>query len=284
MMHFPLEVNGTVTRVLQAGSGDDTVLFLHGGNSNANRWRESLEPTSLGGRRSLAVDLPGRGFAVENPGPLTVPAFARFVEHFLDVMEIQSVSLVGASLGGHVAATFACANPHRVRHLVLVGPTGIKLWDRDDRIRIWRQHSDYSRSAITETLTTRGLDAPTSDEIEEEFRLRATPGYQRAMDEMAVYMTGDGWEADLIGSQLAAVTAEIPTLVVWGGNDRTFPAREWAFEVHDSLPGSYLAIVEGAGHDADLDRPELFHPLLLGMLDTGLPEATSAETTLKGPS
>jgi pimeloyl-ACP methyl ester carboxylesterase len=152
MMHYPLAVDGTLRRVLQAGSGDDSVLFLHGGNSNANRWRGSLEATSLTGRRALAVDLPGRGFAVADPGPLTVPAFASFVEHFLDVMEIESASLVGA------------------------------------------------------------------------------------------------------------------------------------FEIHDSLPGSYLAIVEGAGHDADLDRNELFRPLLLGMLDTGVPEASSAETTLKGPA
>src|SRR5690242_2861614 len=89
MIHYPLEVDGIVTRVLQAGNGDESVVLLHGGLSTANRWRASLEPLAEAGWRALAVDLPGRGFAIQTHGrSLTVPAFAEFVAGFLDEMEL----------------------------------------------------------------------------------------------------------------------------------------------------------------------------------------------------
>src|SRR5688572_14305098 len=112
MIHYPMEVDGILTRVLQAGNGDQSVVLLHGGLSTANRWRASLEPLAAAGWRALSVDLPGRGFAIQTHGRrLTVPDFADFVASFLDEMELPRTALVGASLGAHVAAEFACRHP-----------------------------------------------------------------------------------------------------------------------------------------------------------------------------
>jgi len=77
---YPVVVDGVLTRVLEAGEGDRAVVFLHGGNSNANRWRGTLEDLEGSGYRLFAFDLPGHGFAIERGDMvLGVPAFANYL-------------------------------------------------------------------------------------------------------------------------------------------------------------------------------------------------------------
>jgi 2-hydroxy-6-oxonona-2,4-dienedioate hydrolase len=282
MIHYPLEVDGLLTRVLQAGNGEETVLLLHGGLSTANRWKASLEPIAAAGWRALTVDLPGRGFAVQtHDRPLTVPDFADFVAHFLDEMEIARVPVVGASLGAHVAAEFAYRHPDRVEQLVLVGPAGISPWDRDDRLRTWTNYRGINRESIAKGLVRNGRDAPW-EEVEETFRMRNTPSHHRAVEIMLEYMMTDAWESDFADARLAEITPTIPTLIVWGQDDKMFPVAD-AYALHARLSGSHLAVVAESDHDVDLERPDVFHALLFDALRGQLSEHRSPAVQLLGP-
>jgi pimeloyl-ACP methyl ester carboxylesterase len=92
-----------------------------------------------------------------------------------------------------------------------------------------------------------------------------TPAYRIAARELADYMTTGSWESDFVGPRLARVTPVLPTFVVWGMDDNVLPVDE-AHKIHAMLPVSTLALVGGARHDVDLDRPDLFHLLLLDVL------------------
>jgi pimeloyl-ACP methyl ester carboxylesterase len=61
----------------------------------------------------------------------------------------------------------------------------------------------------------------------------------------------------------------VPTLVILGDQDEPFvaPSRYMA----GKIPGARLAVIEGAGHAANLDRPEPFNRILRTFLDD-LPE------------
>ena len=282
MIHYPLEVDGILTRVLQAGNGDQSVVLLHGGLSTANRWRPSLEPLAAGGWRALTVDLPGRGFAIQTHGRrLTVPDFADFVAGFLDEMELPRTALVGASLGAHVAAEFACRHPDRVEQLVLVGPAGVSPWDREDRLRTWTSYRGFDRESIAKSLARDG-QAVTWEEVEETFRLRNTPSHERAVEAMTEYMMTDAWEADFVDVRLADITPTLPTLVVWGHDDKKFPVAD-AYALHERLPGSHLAVVTGSDHDVDLERPDIFHALLFDALRGRLRAHRSPDVHVLGP-
>jgi 2-hydroxy-6-oxonona-2,4-dienedioate hydrolase len=281
MIHFPLEVDGLLTRVLQAGSGDRTVVLLHGGLSTANRWQASLDPLAAAGWRALAVDLPGRGFAIQTNGrALTVPASAEFVLRFLDEMDVPRVALVGASLGAHVAAEVALRDPTRVSHLVLVGPAGVSPWDRDDRRRTWDSYRTFDRASIARGLARNR--AASDEEIEATFRMRNTPSHQRAVAAMYDYMMTDAWEADFVETRLGAITTTVTTLVVWGDADTQFPVAD-AYALHDRLPGAHLAVVGGSDHDVDLQRPATFHELLLAALHGRLDSYRSDDVQLLDP-
>ena len=43
MIQYPLGAAGTLTRVLEAGRGDRTMLLVHGVGARADRWRLNLD-------------------------------------------------------------------------------------------------------------------------------------------------------------------------------------------------------------------------------------------------
>jgi pimeloyl-ACP methyl ester carboxylesterase len=64
------------------------------------------------------------------------------------------------------------------------------------------------------------------------------------------------------------LAAEVPSLVVWGGNDRIIPVRHGR-RAHEEMPDSRFVELSGAGHFPQLDQPRAFVEALLEfMLDT----------------
>ena len=53
------------------------------------------------------------------------------------------------------------------------------------------------------------------------------------------------------------LSAEMPTLVVWGQHDRIIPVGH-AHEAHEQMPGSRLVVFPNAGHFPQLDDPRRF--------------------------
>lgn len=114
----------TSTRVLQVDGDGPPVLLLHGFSDSADSWRPVLERLAAGGRRALAVDLPGSGWA----SPLGRPPMAsldHFVEALLSAYAEPDAVLVGNSLGGLAALRAAEREDLPLAGVVGVGPAGL---------------------------------------------------------------------------------------------------------------------------------------------------------------
>jgi pimeloyl-ACP methyl ester carboxylesterase len=57
----------------------------------------------------------------------------------------------------------------------------------------------------------------------------------------------------------------LPVLLIWGSEDPLFPL-EHATRAHRDLPGSRLAVIEGAGHTPQAERPDEFNRVLRSFL------------------
>ena len=117
-----------------APDGDAVALYLHGVPSNSDEWTDFL-------RRSggLAVDLPGFGRSGK-PGFLkyTIDEYDRFIERFLDQVEVERVKLVVHDWGA-VGLAFAQRLPERVERLVIMNAVPFLPGYRWHRTaRIWR--------------------------------------------------------------------------------------------------------------------------------------------------
>ena len=112
------EVDGLTLHYVVQGRGPAVVL-LHGLGGFAESWRHTIE--ALATRATVfALDLPGYGRSAKPRAAYRLGYFARALHGFLDALGVTQASLVGHSLGGSVAVTYALTHPVRVERVALV--------------------------------------------------------------------------------------------------------------------------------------------------------------------
>ncbi len=155
MIHYPVGVGDTVTRVFEEGTGSKTLVLLHGLTSRADRFVATLPPLAEAGYHVYAIDLPGHGFATKRAGfDHSIPGYRDFVLSFLDKIGAGRAALVGTSLGGHVMGAVACKAPERVEHLVMIGSLGLAPVSAERVGQIRTGLADMSLAAMRNRLLT----------------------------------------------------------------------------------------------------------------------------------
>ena len=118
-----VDVSGVPTAYRRKGSGEP-LLYLHGAGLT-RRWLPLYEELS----QSFDVIVPEHlGFG-DTPMPEWLSSFDDMVLHYaelLDQLAVGPAHVVGHSLGGWIAAEFACFYPERVRSLTLITPIGLR--------------------------------------------------------------------------------------------------------------------------------------------------------------
>jgi pimeloyl-ACP methyl ester carboxylesterase len=95
------------------GSGDTSIVFIHGGMADRTFWAPQL--ASLADRyRMVALDLAGHGESGRERAQTTIPAFGEDVRAVVESLNLRNAVLVGNSLGGPVALEAARLLPGRV--------------------------------------------------------------------------------------------------------------------------------------------------------------------------
>jgi pimeloyl-ACP methyl ester carboxylesterase len=268
MIAYPFGVDGVRLRVLEAGEGPETIVFLHGLGARADRWHENLEVFAGEGYRAFALDFPGHGFSEKSAGrEHSVPSYARLVAAFVrDVGAAGSTTLVGTSLGGHVAATAALADPEIYRGVVLVGPVGLRELGPEARAAIAASIVDTSVEGIRRKLVGVLYDEAriTPEWVREEHMINTSPGAAEALAAIARYFAEDV-DGDVLGeSGLHTLTAVTPTLFVWGEADAIIPLG--VAEEVERLLGVTAIRIPAAGHLPYLENPLEFNRAVLEFL------------------
>ena len=263
MIQYPLGAAGTLTRVLEAGHGDKTMLLVHGVGARADRWRLNLEGLAGAGYHPYAIDLPGHGLAEKGDRfDHSVPNYAAFARAVLDEIGADRVYLVGTSLGGHILATVACEIPERVAGLVLVGTLGMAPIGREARERTAGLIGDTSPEMVDRKLHSvihdDGLVTP--EMHREEVRVNNSPGAAEAFERVSDYFA-KRIDDHVVGERLAALSGRFGVLLVWGRQDLGFPLA-MGEAAHELLAGSRLAIMDEAAHAPYFERPDTFNAIV----------------------
>jgi 2-succinyl-6-hydroxy-2,4-cyclohexadiene-1-carboxylate synthase len=228
--------------------------------------------------RTIRVDLLGHG---RSDAPVEVDAYRmqRCVSDLagvLDALSVPRAHVLGYSMGGRVALHLTVARPARVASLILVGASaGIA----DAAKRRERRRADEALAASIRrdgvpAFVERWMALPlfaTQRRLGARFlaRARAQRLAQRA-DGLAGSLAGLGAGAqEPLHACLGNV--RVPVLVVVGDEDAKF--QPIARELAARLPRARLALLDGAGHAAHLERPEPFLALIRAFLAEA--EATS---------
>lgn len=101
------------------GAGQPALVFIHGGFADQEFWREQVEP--LAGRfQVVTLDLAGHGESGSEREDWSLARFGDDVWAVVEALDLESVVLVGNSLGGPVALATARRLPGVARGVVAV--------------------------------------------------------------------------------------------------------------------------------------------------------------------
>ncbi|AGT33215.1 esterase [Geobacillus genomosp. 3] len=266
-----MEVNGIRYHVKQYGEGEP-LLLLHGFTGSADTWAP-LVP-SWPEFRLIAVDLPGHGRteAPKSADRYRMEQAAADLAALLDNVGIEKANVLGYSMGGRLALSFAIWHPHRVRRLVLESSSpGLKteaerrarreadeaLAQRIERDGVRAFVDDWEQLPLF--ATQKRLPKPVREAIRRE-RLRHTEqGLANSLRGMGTGMQPSWWER--LG-ELA-----MPVLLLCGKHDDKF--CRIAADMHARLANSELVCVEDAGHAIHVEQPGIFAKIVSEFIKKG---------------
>jgi pimeloyl-ACP methyl ester carboxylesterase len=266
-------VDGVRWRSREApGKGPVTVVYVHGLLSTSAAWKRALAPAS-GGRPAVGVDLPGFGYS-DRPWPYdyTVGGQAQHLLRYLDARGLERVVLVGNSLGGAVCLLAAATQPRRVAALVLVAaasPVARIPWTFE-LLRV-PVIGELEMELLIRPVMEVGLryrlfgraSRVTDEQVDEDWTSVRVPGTRRAAL-AAVRSSRRGYEV-LLGR------IRIPTLVLWGKEDKILPPQE-GLRLAAEIPGARLVVLPDTGHIPQEETPEEFSRAVASFLRDTLSE------------
>ena len=240
------------------------VLLLHGFGASLQAWDVWAQGLSTT-HRVIRIDLPGSGLSPPDPDrDYTDARSLQMLVRLLDDLGVPRASVVGHSMGGRIAWTFAARHPERTDKLVLVAPDGFasfgfeygKAMDVPASLGLMRHvlpqpllrmnlQAAYAQpETLTDALTTRYHEL-----------LRA-PGARQAML--------DRLQQTVLQEPLPLLRQiRAPTLLVWGEADAMIPFAN-ARDYLQAMPGSRLLSWPGVGH---LPQEEAAQASLQGVAD-----------------
>jgi pimeloyl-ACP methyl ester carboxylesterase len=250
-------VGGRAVTLTRLGTGPP-LLYLHGLADVHSAVAPEPAPPLLAAlaKRSevVAPALPGYAGSDALGAHSDVEDHAFHLADLVDQLGLGAVDMVGASIGGWLAAEFALRHPDRVRRLVLVGPLGLYVPDARGALFFGAAAprgvgglGEVRGVLFAEPDGSTALDA-LPDELTREESLRWFGGLAGAAQL--------GWPAPQLcnpklGSRLGRIAA--PTLLVWGREDQIAPVAH-ADAWRRGLPDARVEVLDG-GHALTLEQP-----------------------------
>jgi 2-hydroxy-6-oxonona-2,4-dienedioate hydrolase len=262
VISYPVTADGVRTRVVEAGSGDNVIVCLHGAGSRADRWIPAMPGMVDRGFHVFAIDFPGHGFADKGPDlEYTAAAFSRLVAGVLDALGLSRVTVAGTSLGGHVAARLACDREDMVSNLVLIGSLGLTEFP-EQFMTPPEVVANGSPEGVRRKLSFLVSDPAmvTDAWVREESMINTSAGAAEALLAVARFLN-EGTNDDLQGERLVNLSLDREILLVWGADDKWTPP-EMGHAARAALPKSQLVLMDGCGHAPYFEDPDQFVELL----------------------
>ena len=248
-----------------AGSGPP-LLLVHGLFEDSLTWRKVTRILARS-HTVIAPDLLGHGESDAPPHADYSPAgHAGILRDLLEVLGHHRVTVVGHSLGGGIALSFAYYYPARVHRMALISSGG---FGREVH-PLLRALSLPGAGPALRLLTMRPTLALMAW-LGRRLRTAGAPRAARGARQLQLVLTrlgGRGHRAatlktlrSVIACRGQSVSAfdrsyalrRFPTLVVWGTRDRMIPAHH-ASAALASNPDAELALLDGTGHLPHLTR------------------------------
>lgn len=236
------------------GSGEPTLVFIHGWSCDSRYWRAQV-PHFAGNHRTVTIDLAGHGHSGLQREIYSMAAFGEDVRAVVDDVGAERVVLIGHSMGGSVSIAAASLMSDRVLGIVGVdtfhdlgqrhGPEEIEAW-------VGPLRQDFSAGAVpfVESMFVASTDAALRGWIVADMTA-APPRVAVSAVENLLEISGDDdilAALERLAIPIVAINADLWPTNIEGNRERlsTFEA----------------VIMPGTDHFLHMDEPEAFNDRL----------------------
>ncbi|MGC7102135.1 alpha/beta fold hydrolase [Amycolatopsis lurida] len=224
------------TFVLVSGPEDALPLvLLHGSGSNAAMWAGDVEAWAQR-FRVYAVDMIGEpGLSAPSRPPLDSAAYADWLDDVLDHFGLDSVAIVGASLGGWLALDYATRRSRRVERLALLCPGGVgrQKYGFLFKVALYRPFGQWGMRRSIKAVA--GVDPRATPEVADYLTLMFTHFLPRR-DRLPAF------------SDEALRELTMPVRVIVGERDAMFDSRDTARRISRTVPHAEVTVLPGVAH------------------------------------
>jgi pimeloyl-ACP methyl ester carboxylesterase len=230
------------------------LLLLHGLFGALSNWQGVVEEFASDHRLIIPL-LPIYDMPLTQAG---VPGLVAYVEGFVKALALPpTFTVLGNSLGGHIALVYTLSNPARVGRLVLTGSSGLF---EDSMGGSFPKRGNYAYVQERVGYTFYDPAIATRELVDEIFTV--TNSNAKCLRIIAIARSA---QRHNLSKELTKVA--VPTLLVWGLNDTITPPPV-AHEFARLLPRAELRFLDHCGHAPMMERPAGFNGYLRHFLRT----------------
>jgi len=254
-LHFEVTV---ALHVETVGLGPP-VLLIPGLGYASWCWREQAPLAD--GWQLWKIDPRGAGRSPKPEGPYTIAGMAEDIA--ATIGDQGPFHVVGHSLGGYLAMILAMEHPDLVRSLLLIGTTSggpghtplpeatREAWMRE----AGKSPFEYARATMHLSFSPGWADRHPDEYgrwLQERLEFPTPPEAWAAQYEAGTAYLAKGIEVERL---------KIRTLIVHGREDRILPIEN-GIELSGRISTSRLIQIEGLGHLVQMERPDIFNPIV----------------------
>ena len=237
---------------LEEGDGGKPIILLHGLMGGVENFGEMVDFISEE-YKVYGLDLKlFEGSLLK----VSVKSLSDYLYEFMNHLELASATLIGNSMGGHIALIFSKEHPEMVDSMVLTGSSGLYESAMGDSFPR-RGDKDYIRTKTEEVFYNHAV---ATDELVDRV-------FEIANNRVSILRLL-GYAKSAIRHNMAEDLPKfkMPVCLIWGEHDKVTPPKV-ADEFHKLLPNSELNWMPLCGHAAMWEHPEEFSKIVLKFLE-----------------
>ena len=236
---------------IDEGKGE-VLLLLHGLFGALSNWDGVVNRFSTQYRVLIPL-LPINEMPLKQAG---LEGLVEFVEDFVDWQGLSEITVMGNSLGGHLALMFTLSKPEKISRLILTGSSGLF---ENSMGGSFPKRGDYKYIKERVEYTFYDPNTISKDYVDEVFE--TTKSIPKAMRIVAIAKSA---QRNNMANEIPNIQA--PTLLIWGLNDTITPPMV-AHEFNRLIPNSKLRFIDKCCHAPMMEHPDKFNDLIEEFLE-----------------